>query len=579
MATALERLYPGVRFATGPATEQGFFYDIRTDNGLKLEDLERIQAEMSRVVAEEQRFEVASVPKPDAYAFFDARGQTLKGEILDRIPDETVTLYRNGEYVDLCAGPHAPSTICARHAKLLGVAAAHWRRELKPSLTRVSGTAWENEKMLEDYLRFLEETKARDHRTLGPRLDLFSFHPWAASALWHPKGLVLKNELLAVWRELMTKYEYQEVLNPILYQKELFECSGHWEHFQEDMFVLRDDEGQPTFVLKPMNCPDTMLFFLTRTRSYRELPLRIAEGQVLHRNEPTGALHGLMRTRNFVQDDAHIFLTPAQVEPEIGSLLEMLDWIYGLFGLEYSMRLSTKPESSMGRIEVWDAAERGLRSALEHAGRDYVVDEGKGAFYGPKIDFQVKDSLGRQWQCGTIQLDFQLPERFDLKYTDADGSLQRPIVIHRALFGSFERFIGVVIEHFAGALPTWLAPVQAVVLPVSERQSGYAREVHERLKGSGVRAEVMHEDPLNHRIRSAELLKIPYILVVGDRETEARTVSVRQRKAGKLRTVGLDAFGEELREAIRGRVLDVSTERGQITFKAALGEGTEDNAY
>lgn len=578
MATALLRLQPETKFATGPATAQGFFYDVRPQDGLASEDLERIESVMAEVVEEKQPFEVASIPKAEAVSLFQEWGEHYKLDILDRIDDDSVTLYRNGRFIDLCAGPHVPDTGHCRHFKLLNVSAAHWQREAQPSLTRLTGTAWRDPKSLRRYLAFLEETKARDHRVLGPQLDLFSFHPWAAAALWHPRGLAVRDELFKLWREFI-RDDYIEILNPILYRKELFECSGHWEHFRDDMFVLTDDAGDPSFVIKPMNCPDTMLFFGSKTRSYRELPLRVAEGQLLHRNEPTGAIHGIMRTRNFVQDDAHIFLAPEQIQSEVPALLEVLTRVYAVFGVDYDVMLSTRPEVFMGEPRQWDQAEAALREALDRSGEAYRVDEGEGAFYGPKIDAAIRDSLGRRWQCGTIQLDFQLPIKFDLKYSAADGSLQRPIVIHRAIFGSFERFIGVLIEHFGGAFPTWLAPEQAVVFPVGEGHLEYAQEVNRDLKTAGIRASVDSEGSINYRVRAAESRKVPYMLVVGDREQDAGTVSVRRHKIKRQRVMPTEELVEEMRRHIRERTLDVEATPVGFRDESSEAASTESSLY
>ena len=580
MATALRRVRPEARFAIGPATEHGFFYDVRLDSPLTAEELAQVQEGMAQVAKEKQPFEVAVVPHDRAVEYFRAHDEQYKLDILERLMDRTVTFYRNGDFVDLCAGPHVPDTGFCQHVKLLASSPAHWRGEVHPSLQRVSGTAWESRDALRGYLAFVEEAKARDHRVLGAALDLFSFHPWAASALWHPRGLVIRNELGRFWRELMPEYGYVEILNPVLYRPELFQTSGHWDHYQEDMFIVRDGAGEPGFVLKPMNCPDTMLYYRTQARSYRELPLRVAESQVLHRNEVTGALHGLMRTRSFVQDDAHIFLAPEQVQDEIRQLLELVDRFYTVFGLEYSMKLSTRPEKFMGTVEQWDAAESALRAALEASGRGYWVDEGDGAFYGPKIDISIQDSLGRKWQCGTIQLDFQLPQRFELEYTAQDGTRQTPIVVHRAIFGSIERFVGVILEHFAGAFPVWLSPVQAVVLPISdEKHLDYAREVGARLREAGVRAEVAQYESLNYRIRQAEKQKVPYILVVGDREQEQGTAAVRRHKVREQRVLGVDEVVRELAEKIRTRELDVHVAKTAPRFQEASAATTEDKPY
>jgi threonyl-tRNA synthetase len=557
MATALRRLDPQTRFAVGPPTEHGFFYDVAPGRTLSTDDLRAIEAEMENVAKAKYPFEVAEIPKAQAVEYFAAHGQSFKTDILAKIAADTVTLYRDGDFIDLCAGPHVPHTGFCQHVSLLNVAGAHWRDEQKPSLTRISGTAWADGKSLRVYKLFLEEAKKRDHRVLGPQLDLFSFHPWAASALWHPNGVIVRQELMTMWRDFIGPAGYVEILNSLLYRKELFETSGHWDHFRENMFIFPDSSGQPDYVLKPMNCPDTMLFFRSKTRSYRDLPMRVAEGQVLHRNEVPGALHGIMRTRNFVQDDAHIFLTMGQVRGEILALLKMLDEIYGVFQLSYDIAVSTRPASSLGNAEQWDQAEAALRAALEEAGREFAVEAGEGSFYGPKIDVFIRDSLGRRWQCGTIQLDFQLPERFELQYAAEDGTLKRPIVIHRALFGSIERFIAVLIEHFGGGFPTWLAPIQAAVLPVNSGVVPYAESVHARLREAGLRAELHVDESINYRIRQAETHKIPNMLVVGEREAQAGQVTLRRRGVKQQEVVGLDDMIERLRTGIRERKFDV----------------------
>lgn len=577
MASAVEHLHAPVEFATGPATEQGFFYDMRLKSPLTMDDLGPLQEEMDRIVAAELPFEVSSIPREKALEVF--ADQQTKLDILERIPDPDVTVYRHGDFLDLCAGPHVPHTGYCRNARLLNVSAAHWRGEEEPSLTRVSGTAWSTPKDLRAYLRFVEEARKRDHRVLGPRLGLFSFHPWAASALWHPRGVTFRRELLRLWGELMEEHGYVEIVNPVLYQKELFETSGHWDHFQENMFIVRDGEGEPRWVLKPMNCPDTMLYFRTSSRSYRDLPMRVAETQVLHRNEASGTIHGIMRTRSFIQDDAHIFLAPEHIHEEISGLMGLVDRVYGMFGLDYSVALSTRPEGFMGEAALWDEAENGLRSALEAAGVGFTVDEGEGAFYGPKIDISVRDSLGRDWQCGTVQLDFQQPMRFDLRYSAADGSLQRPIVIHRAVFGSFERFMGILVEHLGGAFPTWLAPVQCVVLPISEKQAEYARRVLAALEESGLRAELDLEGSVNQRVRAAETRKIPYMLVAGDRESGDGTLTVRRHRQKEQRNMPLAEVLEELKTRSAERTLDVDVERASSPLLKAPRSRMEERAY
>ena len=557
MAHAIQDLFPDTQFAIGPATPQGFFYDIKTTEPLREEQLEAIQAGVDKVCGQSKAFEVVSIPKAKAVEFFQGINQPHKLDILERIDCEEVTLYRCGDFLDLCAGPHVPHTGLCRNTKVLTLAGAHWRGEDTPTMTRVSGTAWLNPKDLKRYLEFVEESKKRDHRVLGPQLDLFHFHPWGAAAFWHPKGVVFRRRLEAFWRETLDRYDYVEIMNPLLYKKELFEQSGHWDHFQENMFIFKDENGEPEYAIKPMNCPDTMLFFSSKTRSYKDLPMRVAEGQLLHRNEATGAMHGIMRTRMFTQDDAHIFVMPEQIESEIDSLFSMLDEVYSQFKLDYTFSLSTRPEDFMGEPALWDEAEEGLKKALEKTGRPFLVEEGEGAFYGPKIDVQIRDSLGRQWQCGTFQLDFQLPQRFDLKYVTADGSQQQPIVIHRAIFGSFERFMGILIEHMGGTFPTWMAPVQAVVLPIGESHRGYAEQVRKHLKQAGLSVELRDEESVNYRIRNAETQKIPYMLVVGDREAEAGQVSVRQYKVKQQRVLSLDDLQAEMQTKVAEKTFDV----------------------
>lgn len=576
MAAAVREVWPDAEFAVGPATASGFFYDIKLGDGTSQEVLEDIEQRMAKMVDDRLPFAHASIPKEAARTLFAAMNQSFKLQILDGIESEDVDLYRVGTFVDLCAGPHVPDAAYCKHFKILTSSSAHWRDEQIPSLTRLSGTAWTNPKDLRLHLNFVDEARKRDHRRLGAELELFNFHEWAASALWQPKGLHIRRKLEELWRETIANWDYEEILNPLLYRKDLYECSGHWDHFQSDMFVFRDEQNEPTFALKPMNCPDTMLYFKTRSRSYRELPLRVAEGQILHRNERTGSLMGIMRGRNFVQDDAHIFLTGPQISAEIQGLMDMLDFIYGIFDLDYSVALSTRPERFMGDPETWDQAEENLKAALDERGKPYVVDEGEGAFYGPKIDITIRDSLGRNWQCGTFQLDFQLPQRFDLTFDAEDGSRQRPIVIHRAIFGSFERFIGIIIEHLNGKFPTWLAPIQAVVLPVSESATVYATDVVNRLKQAGCLAKVAADESLNYRIRHFLNMRVPNILVVGEREMENQTVSLRRGKRSKV--IDVSTFVDDIQHRIAERTLDVEVtplqQPGATTEPSDRPEGT-----
>lgn len=561
MADAARRIRPDVQLAIGPPTADGFFYDMKFSRPLDEEDLKRVQQLVEQIASERLRFEVAEIPREAARRLFEEMNQPHKLQILEGLGDAKVTLYRHGTFVDLCAGPHAPHTGYCRFAQVLGQASAHWRGEASPTMTRLSGTAWESKEDLKAHLRFLEEARKRDHRVIGPQLDLFSFHEWAAAALWHPDGLTIRKEFARYWAELMGECGYEEIWNPLLYKKELFQTSGHWEHYQEDMFAVRDPSGEVAWVLKPMNCPDTMLYFRSKNWSYRDLPARIAESQVLHRNEQSGNIHGVMRTRNFVQDDAHIFLGEEHIQAEIASLIGLVEQVYSLLGLEYSMTLSTRPESFMGEIEAWEDAEAKLEAAMHESGVKFDVDPGGGAFYGPKIDVRIRDSLGRRWQCGTIQLDFQIPRRFDLHYTAADGSRKHPIVIHRAIFGSFERFIGVLIEHFNGRFPTWLAPVQAMVLPITDAQVAYGKQVVDALKAAGVRVRMDAEGSVNARVRTAEKIRAAHVLIVGQREMDEGTVSLRARtKEEPNRTVALASIVEEIREKIAKRTLDVKVE-------------------
>ncbi len=567
MAQAVREIFPAARLAIGPPIEHGFYYDMELPRPLTPDDLPELEKRMRKIVARAPGFFLATLPRARALELFSAWQQPYKVELLEGLSDETVTLYKQDRFIDLCAGPHVANAQVCGHVKLLSIAGAYWRGdEHRPMLQRIYGTAWESEAELAEYLEYLEDSKARDHRKLGQQLDLFSFHPWSAGCpFWHPRGVIVRDQLLRLWRETHGRAGYQEILNPVLYRKDLFETSGHWDHFQENMFKVSGKTSAPAtgeteseMALKPMNCPDTMLFYKTRQHSYRELPLRISEGQLLHRNEAMGTLHGLMRARVFTQDDAHIFIAEDQIQAEIGRVLALLAEIYGYFGLRYSVTLSTRPASSMGEDALWEKAEAGLRQALAAAGLDYAVEAGGGAFYGPKIDVMVHDSIGRQWQCGTVQLDFQLPRRFELEYIAADNQPRVPVVIHRALFGSVERFLGILLEHFAGALPAWLAPVQAAVLPIAEGQSGYAAEVLASLTAAGLRAELLApESKISYRVREAELRKIPYMLVVGRREAESKSVSLRTYQEKDRGVMPLDAVVAELRSLVENRKLDV----------------------
>jgi len=562
MAEAVVMLFPSAKVATGPAIENGFYYDFELPRPLTPDDLIEIEKRMKKVAKRGTPFQKTTVTLQRARELFEAGNQSYKVEVIDKIAatqaPETVTLYRQGEFVDLCAGPHVSSTSRLKVHKLLKVAGAYWRGDsTRPMLQRIYGTAWETQEDLDAYLHFLEEAKKRNHKRLGVELDLFHFHEEApGAAFWTPRGFTVLQSFVTYWRESHKERGYQEIFNPMLYKKDLYIRSGHYKFYKKDMFII-EQEGTE-YCLKPMNCPDTFLFYTSKRRSFRELPLRISEGGILHRNELTGALNGLFRVRQFMQDDAHIFVTPEQVQAEITEILDIVREIYSLFELSYSFTLSTRPAEFMGEPEVWDRAEADLQAALDAGGYTYKVDAGGGAFYGPKIDIQINDVLGRKWQCATIQLDFQQPINFDMGYTASDNSRQRPIVIHRAVFGSFERFLGVLLEHTGGALPTWLSPVQALVVPISDKSLDYAYTVLKHLKSLGIRAEVDdRSEKMNFKIREAELRKVPYMLVVGEKEAEQGTVALRTYREGQRPEAVLTEVAGEIAAKIKGRAFDV----------------------
>lgn len=555
VASAVQRLYPDAQVTIGPVVEDGFYYDFYFPKGFTPEDLEKIQAEVDRIVAEDAPFERTEVSADEAIELFREMGEEFKVEIIEDLKaqgEEKVSLYRHAGWVDLCRGPHLPSTGKAPVIKLMHVAGAYWRGDARrPQLQRIYGTAWRNRKELEDYLHRLEEAKKRDHRKLGRELDLFLFHPFApGAAFWTGKGTTLYRLLGDSMRKLVLGNGYQEIKTPLLYNKGLWEISGHWGKYKENMFLVLDEEsGEHDFSLKPMNCPSHHLFYASRRHSYRELPVRYHTQDVLHRNEPSGTLGGLTRVRQFAQDDAHIYLAEDQITDEVSRLTEMIDRCYRAFGLEYSVYLSTRPENRIGDDAMWDRAEGSLKKALDALGIPFGVKEGDGAFYGPKIDYEVRDSLGRSWQLGTIQLDYAAPERFDLSYVGEDNKPHRPVVIHRAIFGSFERFVAILIEHYAGAFPLWLAPIQVRLVTVSDRQLPWAREVHERLLAAGIRSELDDRpDKLGAKIRDAQLQKIPYALVIGDKEVESRSVAPRRLGGENLGAMGIDALLEMLQD-------------------------------
>ncbi len=554
MAQAVKRLFPAVRVAIGPAIEDGFYYDFAKAEPFTPEDLVKIEEVMREIAKADHPFERQDMPRAEAIRFFRERGEPFKVEILEGIDAPRVSLYRQGDFIDLCRGPHVASTGHVKHFKLLSSSGAYWRGdERNAMLQRIYGTAWLTQEELDKHLWRLEEAKKRDHRKLGRELDLYAFHDVSPGApFWLPNGWMMVRELERFVREVLDARGYQEISTPILVNKRLWEQSGHWEHYRENMFLVESEEQ--VFGLKPMNCPESTLVYRHALRSYRDLPLRFSDMGRLHRNERSGTLTGLMRVRQFTQDDAHIYCRLDQIQDEITALLELVREWYKTFMLEPFFKLSTRPEKSLGTDEQWETAERALQDSLRANGLAFDLNPGDGTFYGPKIDVDVQDALGRRWQVATIQIDFQQPDRFALEYIDSDGQAKRPVMIHRAIFGSFERFVGVLVEHYAGAFPTWLAPVQARVLPISEKHIEYARAVHGRLRAARVRAELDdRNEKLGYRIRDAQLRKVPYMLVVGAREAENSTVSLRHRTGDDLGAVPLERVLADLAREITSR--------------------------
>ena len=540
LATAVRRVRPGAGIGFGPAIQDGFYYDFQVDEPFTPAELERIEEEMHDVAQADQPFERRVVDRDEARRLF--ADDPLKLERLEEFDeDEVISVYRNGPFLDLCRGPHVPSTGAVRHFRLLSTAGAYWRGdENRPMLQRIYGTAWFDEESLKRHLERLEEAKRRDHRKLGRELDLFLFHPWAPGApFWTDRGTTIYHALVEWMRDVLAENDYQQVKTPLLYNKSLWELSGHWGKYRENMFLVLDREsGEPEFGIKPMNCPSHHLLFAAKHHSYRDLPVRYATQDVLHRNEVSGALGGLTRVRQFQQDDAHVYLAEDQIEAEVRRMVDLIDYFYGTLGLSYTTKFATRPVERIGDDAMWDRAEAVLRDALEALGIDYQLKEGDGAFYGPKIDFDVVDALGRDWQLGTIQLDYAAPDRFDLKYAGEDNAEHRPVVIHRAIFGSFERFIAILIEHFGGAFPLWLSPEQVRVIPITDEQAADTAALTERLRASGIRASLDdRSETLGYRIRDGETQKVPYMAVVGARESEAGTVAVRRRGAGRKQDV------------------------------------------
>ena len=559
LAQAMKRLHPEVKLAIGPAIDNGFYYDFDTPEPFSEKELEELEAEMRKICKEKLKLERFELPREEAIRFMEEKGEPYKVELINDLPEDAViSFYKQGEFVDLCAGPHVDSTgrIKGNAIKLTACNAAYWRGDSnRQTLQRVYGVAFPKKEELDAYLERLEEAKRRDHRKLGKELGLFMMaEEGPGFPFFLPKGMVLKNTLLDYWRQCHKRYGYVEIATPIILNQELWHRSGHWDHYKDNMYTTVID-GED-YAVKPMNCPGGMLVYKNEPHSYRDLPLRMAELGLVHRHEMSGALHGLFRVRCFTQDDAHIFMTPAQMKDEIKNVVKLFDEMYSTFGLTYQIELSTMPEDHMGDEKDWQFAEATLQAAIEEMGKEFVINAGDGAFYGPKLDFHLADSLGRTWQCGTIQLDFQMPERFELEYVGEDGEKHRPVMIHRALLGSIERFIGVITEHFAGAFPAWLSPVQVKILPVTDRASGYADEVQGKLDALGFRAEVDHRsEKIGKKIREATLEKVPYMLVVGDRDMENGTVSPRRRTGEDLGAMSFDNFAALLKEEVETKVI------------------------
>ena len=557
MAQAVKRLWPETKLAIGPAIDRGFYYDFDSPHTFTPDDFALIEKEISAIIEADYPFVRKELSREEALAYFKARNENFKVELIQALPEEaTISIYQQGEFVDLCAGPHVPSTGKLKAIKLMSLAGAYWRgSEKNPMLQRGYATSFPKKSMLDDYLYKLEEAKKRDHRRLGRELGLFTIvDEGPGFPFFMPKGMILRNELENFWREEHRKAGYQEIRTPIILSRELWERSGHWDHYQENMYFTTIDEGD--YAIKPMNCPGGMLVYKQNLHSYKELPIRMGELGLVHRHEMSGVLHGLMRVRAFTQDDAHIFMLPEQIIDEIKGVINLVDHFYSLFGFPYHVELSTRPENSMGSDKDWEIATDALIQALDEKGMDYLINEGDGAFYGPKIDFHLQDSLDRTWQCGTIQLDFQMPEKFDLTYIGEDGEKHRPVMIHRVIYGSIERFIGILTEHFSGAFPTWLAPVQVRILPITERQHDYAHQIQAEMEQHNIRVEVdLRSEKIGYKIREGQLQKIPYLLILGDKELEAQSVAVRHRKEGDLGAMPLADFVKRVKTEIEKKSL------------------------
>ncbi|HIU64842.1 MAG TPA: threonine--tRNA ligase [Candidatus Avacidaminococcus intestinavium] len=555
MAQAIQRLFPDAKLAIGPAIANGFYYDIDSEHVFTPEDLLAIEKEMAKIIKANYPLTRKELPRQEALSLFAEMEEPYKVELINDLPEDAIiSTYSQGEFLDLCAGPHCPSTGRVKAFKLQSIAGAYWRgNEKNKMLQRIYGTAFANKEELEDYLKMLEEAAKRDHRKLGKELDIFSLmEEGPGFPFFHPNGMIIRNELENYWRAVHRVYGYEEIKTPMILSRALWETSGHWDHYRENMYFTQIDELD--YAIKPMNCPGGMLVYKTKPHSYKELPIRAGELGLVHRHELSGALHGLFRVRCFTQDDAHIFMMPSQIKDEIQNVIKLFDEVYATFGLKYHAELSTRPENSMGDAETWETTTNALREAMEDFGLNFRINEGDGAFYGPKIDFHLTDSIGRTWQCGTIQLDMQLPEKFDLTYIGEDGQKHRPVMIHRVVYGSIERFIGILIEHYAGAFPAWLAPTQVRILPITDKHVPYANELYKKMFDAGIRVYLDdRNEKMGYKIRDAQVNKIPYMLVVGDAEMEASTVAVRRRSEGDIGSMKVDEFMDMLLSEIKDK--------------------------
>lgn len=557
MAYAIQELYPEAKFAIGPSTETGFYYDLDLEHRFVEEDFKAIEEKMKEIAKKDLPVERIEISREEALAYFKEKNQDYKVELINDLPeDEKITMYKIGDFTDLCKGPHLLSTKKIKAIKLLSIAGAYWRGDSdNKMLQRIYGIAFEKQKQLDEYIERREEAEKRDHRKLGKELDLFSMHEEGPGfPFFHPNGMVLRNNLLNWWREVLEENGYGEILTPIILNEALWHRSGHWDHYKDNMYFTKIDDGD--YAVKPMNCPGSILVYNSNNHSYRDLPIRLAEYGVVHRHELSGALHGLFRVRTFTQDDAHVYCLFSQVKDEVFKMIDLADYLYSTFGFKYSIELSTRPDDYMGDLDAWNLAEKNLKEALEEKNLPYTINEGDGAFYGPKIDFHLEDAIGRTWQCGTIQLDFQLPENFDLTYVDENGERQRPVMLHRALLGSVERFMGILIEHFAGKFPLWLSPVQVEVIPVSDKFKDYAQNLADKLHAEGLRVHLDgRTEKVGYKIREAQVKKINYMLVIGEKEETSGKLSVRKRSGEEVQDVDVDEFIASLKEEIKNKTI------------------------